>query len=190
MGVAALFAGCLCPFLSCGNKKKEDVNIITTKPARQQKKATQSVGDYAQKRNIEWLGSTYTVSTERKADPTLPLCKDEQGNSYYDNRITVAISRKDGSVFFKRTFTKADFSAYAKGVYAKEGALLGVVFNRTDADRLLFAASVGSPDNMSDNFVPIVVQVSRTGAVSMREDDAIDTGTDEAPDGGNDDEGV
>ena len=64
----------------------------------------------SQSRVIEWLGNSYTVSTERKADTSLPLCKDEQGNDYYDNRITVTIARKDGSVFFKRTFTKTDFA--------------------------------------------------------------------------------
>ena len=147
------------------------------------------MSDYAQSRVIEWLGNSYTVSTERKADTSLPLCKDEQGNEYYDNCITVTITRKDGSLFFKRTFTKTDFAQYAKGSYGRDGALLGVVFNTIKNDALLFAASVGSPDNMSDNFVPIVVRISRTGAVSMSEDTAIDTGTD-APIDDDDDEGV
>ena len=113
----------------------------------------------------------------------------QQLYEYYDNRITVRITRKDGSVFFNRTFTKTDFAQYAKGSYGRDGALLGVVFNTIKDDTLLFAASVGSPDNMSDNFVPIVVRISRTGAVSMSEDTAIDTGTD-APIDDDDDEGV
>ena len=187
--VAALLVGCLCALSSCESKKKESKNIITTKPVTKVKKGTQSMSDYAQSRVIEWLGNSYTVSTERKADTSLPLCKDEQGNEYYDNRITVSITRKDGSVFFKRTFTKTDFAQYAKGSYGRDGALLGVVFNTIKDDTLLFAASVGSPDNMSDNFVPIVVRISRTGAVSMSEDTAIDTGTD-APIDDDDDEGV
>ena len=162
--------GCLCALSSCESKKKENKNIITTKPVTKVKKGTQSMSDYAQSRVIEWLG------------------KDEQGNEYYDNRITVTITRKDGSVFFKRTFTKTDFAQYAKGRYGRDGALLGVVFNTIKNDALLFAASVGSPDNMSDNFVPIVVRISRTGAVSMSEDTAIDTGTDAPID--DDDEGV
>ena len=63
-----------------------------------------------------------------------------------------------------------------------------MVFNTIKDDTLLFAASVGSPDNMSDNFVPIVVRITRMGAVSMCEDTAIDTGTDAPID--DDDEGV
>lgn len=186
---AALLMGCLCALSSCESKKKENKNIITTKPVTKVKKGIQSMSDYTQSRVIEWLNNSYTVSTERKADTSLPLCKDEQGNEYYDNRITVTITRKDGSLFFKRTFTKTDFAQYAKGNYGREGALLGVVFNTIKDDVLLFAASVGSPDNMSDNFVPIVVCISRTGAVSMSEDTAIDTGTD-APIDDDDDEGV
>ena len=165
---AALLMGCLCALSSCESKKKENKNIITTKPVTKVKKGIQSMSDYAQSRVIEWLGNSYTVSTERKADTSLPLCKDEQGNEYYDNRITVSITRKDGSVFFKRTFTKTDFAQYAKGSYGRDGALLGVVFNTIKNDALLFAASVGSPDNMSDNFVPIVVRISRTGALWLQ----------------------
>lgn len=177
---AACLAGGPGILTACSEKKKSDNNIITTKPTVVKKRATQSIGDYTQRRDISWLGSTYTIATERKADPALPLAQDEQGNRYYDNRITVTISRKDGSVFFQRTFSKADFAQYTHNAFAKDGALLGVVFNEAKGDNLLFAASVGSPDNMSDNFIPIVVRVSRLGAVSMYEDSALDTSTDEA----------
>ena len=99
---------------------------------------------------------------ERKADESLPLVADEQGNKYFDNRITVEIKRADGSLFFKRTFVKTDFAKCLSNSYGRNGALLGVVFNEVKDNNLYFAASVGSPDIMSDSFVPIVVKLSRT----------------------------
>ena len=188
IGMPVLLAGCVCCLSSCKNEKKDHADIITSKPVVAQKKGVQKMGDYAQNRNVNWLGSVYTIATARKADPSLPQAQDEQGNRYYDNVITVTVSRKDGSVFFRRTFSKTDFAQYISGDYARNGALLGVVFNEAKGGCLYFAASVGSPDNMSDNFVPVVVRVSRTGAVNMYEDNAIDTGTDNGDT--NADEGV
>ena len=174
-GLAAMAAGCLCMLSSCGEKKKADGDIIAPKPVVAKKKSVQKVGDYSQKRDVEWLGSHYIINVERKADTTLPLAADEQGNKYYDNRITVEIRRADGSSFFKHTFVKADFAKCLSGSYERTGALLGVVFNEAKADCLYFAASVGSPDIMSDSFVPIVVKVSRNGTMSIYEDTQLDT---------------
>uniref|UniRef100_UPI004029961F DUF4738 domain-containing protein n=1 Tax=Prevotella sp. TaxID=59823 RepID=UPI004029961F len=168
---AALFVA------SCAEKPKSD-NIIVHKRAKVQKKQTQAMSGYEDKRNVEWLGATYKVCVERKSDNTLPLTYDEQGNSYYDNRISVRVLRSDGSVFFERTFLKTDFTQYISDTYSK-GALLGVVFDCVDGDALRFAASVGSPDKMSDEYEPLVVKVSRLGALSVAKDTKLDTASED-----------
>lgn len=174
-GLAVMLTGCLCMLSSCSDKKKVARDIIATKPVVAKKKSTQKVGDYSQKREVEWLGARYTIVMERKADTSLPLVADEQGNRYFDNSMRIEVRRADGTLFFARTFVKADFAKCLSGSYERNGALLGVVFNEAKADCLLFAASVGSPDMMSDDFVPIVVKVSRTGQVSIYEDTQLDT---------------
>lgn len=173
---AALCAAALL-VASCAEKPKSD-NIIVHKRAKVQKKQTQAMSSYENKRNVEWLGATYKVCVERKSDNTLPLTYDEQGNSYYDNRISVRILRSDGSVFFERTFLKTDFTQYISDTYSK-GALLGVVFDCVDGDALRFAASVGSPDKMSDEYEPLVVKVSRLGALSVAKDTKLDTASED-----------
>lgn len=186
----ALMVG-LAQLSSCTEKKKAEGDIIATKPVVVKKKATQSMSAYSQKRSVEWLGKTYVVAMSRAADTSLPLAEDEGGNKYYDNSITVAVERSDGSLFFKRTFHKADFASCISGDYARHGALLGVVFNEVRGDNMFFAASVGSPDNMSDEFVPIVVRLSRTGAVSIYQDSQLDTSASEGDDtSADDDDGV
>lgn len=164
--------------MSCKETKK-DTNIITHKKVVTAPKKTQKVGDYSQSRDVEWLGSEYAVAVDRKADSSLPLVDDGAGNKYYDNRISVKVTRKDGTTFFSRTFTKSDFSQYVDEPY-RNGALLGIVLDKAEGDCLYFAASVGSPDTMSDEYVPLVMRIGRTGQVSISKDTQLDTGSDAA----------
>lgn len=163
--------------MSCKEEKKPE-NIIVKKTPVAVKKSVQSMGDNAAERDVEWLGATYHIRIERKADKSLSLAKDGQGNKYYDNRVSLLITRPDGSEFVRRTFSKTDFASYVNGTNS-EGALLGIVFDRADGETLRFAASVGSPDRMSDEYVPLVLTVSRTGGVKISEDTQLDTGSDE-----------
>lgn len=163
--------------MSCKDEKKPE-NIIVKKAPVAVKKSVQSMGDNKTERDVEWLGATYHITIERTADKDLPLAKDGQGNKYYDNRVSLLITRPHGSEFVRRTFSKADFASYVKGTNS-EGALLGIVFDRADGETLRFAASVGSPDRMSDEYVPLVLTVSRTGGVKISEDTQLDTGSDE-----------
>ena len=169
--------------VSCGHKP-ETQNIIAKKPQKTVKKEVMKVGDYSQSREVQWLGSTYQVSVQRKADTSLAIVKDENGNRYYDNAITVDIKRGDGTSFFHRTFTKADFADCTEDSEAG-GALLGIVFDKAEGKTLRFAASVGSPDKMSDEYVPLVVNISNMGQVTIKKDTQLDTGSDQPEDDAN-----
>lgn len=172
--------------VSCGHKPETE-NIIARKPQKTVKKEVMKVGDYSQNREVQWLGNTYQVIVERKADTSLAIVKDENGNRYYDNTITVDIKRNDGTSFFHRTFTKADFADCTEDSEAG-GALLGIVFDKAEGKTLRFAASVGSPDKMSDEYVPLVVSISNMGQVTIKKDTQLDTGSDQQPDGAADSE--
>ncbi len=172
---AALLLG---GFTSCSKKKKSDV-IIAPKPVAPKPKKTQKMSEYEQARDVEWLGSTYKVVVKRESDDSLPLATGDDHTKYYDNKITVRILRKDGTVFFNRTFLKTDFTGYLDANTKRDGALLGLVFVKADANCLTFAASVGSPDVTSDEYVPLVVKISRLGDVSKGKDTQLDTGGEE-----------
>ncbi|ETD15812.1 MULTISPECIES: DUF4738 domain-containing protein [Prevotellaceae] len=160
---------------SCGGKSDSN-RIIAPKPVKQKPKATQKVGDYSQTRDVEWLGSHYKIEVKRVADTSLPLADDGSGNKYFDNRITVRILRSNGTEFFCRTFTKADFDASLEATYRKNGALLGIVYDQVVGKRLIFAASVGSPDKMSDEYMPLLLKISNLGSVEISKDNQLDTG--------------
>ena len=172
-----LFCVAVLILMSCKEKKNTGI-IITKKPVAAAHRQIMKTGDYAQSRKVEWLGTVYTVETKRVADPSLPVIADGD-TKYYDNRITVRILRADGSEFFNRTFTQSDFSSYVGKTYAN-GALVGIVLDRAEGDNLLFAASVGSPDKMSDEYIPLLMKVSRQGRITISKDTQLDTGSDEA----------
>lgn len=174
-------------FTACSEKKKSDV-IIAPKPQAPKPKKTQRMSGYEQARNVEWLGSTYKVIVKREPDTSLPLAMGDDNTKYFDNKITVRILRQDGTEFFNRTFLKSDFTEYLDKQTAEEGALLGLVYVEADGDNLKFAASVGSPDITSDEYVPLKVKISRMGAVSIGKDNQLDTGSDEASEKEEDDD--
>ena len=186
--LSALAAASLLCVTSCGEKKQSDT-IITKKPVEQKVDATpQTIGDYDQSREVEWVGNVYHVVVSRKADTNLPVVDDGTGQKYYDNRIQVKVVRQDGSEFFSRSFTKSDFSQYVEKCYRDQSVLLGVVFDRADGDNLLFAASVGSPDKLSDEYVPMIVTLSRMGDLSIKkgallDDDSAPVNVEEEDDG-------
>ena len=159
---------------SCSEKKQSNV-IIAPKPVAQVKKATQKMSGYEQARDVEWVGSTYKVVVKRSSDTELPLVKVDENNKYYDNVIQVRVLRKDGSEFFNRTFKKSDFSEFLDSHTKNAGALLGIVYVKAEGDCRYFAASVGSPDVTSDEYVPLVLKISRMGSVSISKDQVLDT---------------
>ena len=161
--------------VSCKQDKRTG-DIITKKPVAEVHKTIQKTGDYSQTRHVNWLGNNYSIVIQRMAETSSTVVDDASGNKYYDNKIIVRILRTDGTEFFKREFKKSDFSSYIDNSYNEKGVLLGVVFDRAEGDNMYFAASVGSPDKLSDEYVPLEVKVSRTGSVSILKDTQQDAG--------------
>lgn len=176
--------------VSC-KKKPVHKDIIVPPPVEEVKKGVQQMEESkSQPRKVEWLGGEYIIKVTRTPDKELPLAEDEQGVSYYDNTIHVEILRSDNSVFFDRTFKKTDFMQYISGTgFESKGAMLGVVFDKVVDGKLQFAASVGSPDIRSDEFIPLVLTINRMGEVSVAIDVKIDNDEVGAVDN-YDDEGV
>lgn len=161
-------------FVSC-NEKKQSTDIITHKAVKKEPAHPTKMQDYEHPDNVEWLGKTYKVSISRHSDTQLPIITDESGSKYYDNKITVIVSRPDGTEFFNRTFTKEDFKNQIDESYLSKSALLGMVIDSAEGDNLKLAASVGAPDVLSDEYVPLIISISRLGNVSIQKDNRLDS---------------
>lgn len=153
--------------IGCKEKKTSD-DIIVEKVVEKKPTAPATMSDYTDSKTVEWSGSTYTISVTRKADTdSASMVKTDEGKRYYNNTINVEIVREDGSEFFARKFTKDFFSTYLPDGYLGDNVLTGIVFDKAEAGRLLFVASVGSPDALSDEYIPMRMAISRTGQITV-----------------------
>jgi hypothetical protein len=158
--------------ISCGEKKKSD-NIIAPKVEQPKLQAPIRMQEYSQTKDIRWLDKNYQVEVRRVPDDSLRMVKDETGQKFVDNRISLRILRADGSVFFSRVFTKAAFDACLDNDYRQTGILEGLVYDKVEGANLFFAASVCHPQ--TDEYIPMVVSVSSLGEVGIRRDTDLDT---------------
>lgn len=173
--------------ISCGEKKKSD-NIIAPKVEQPKLQAPIKMQEYSQTTDVKWLDKNYQVEICRVPDDSLKMVKDETGQEFVDNRISIRILRADGSVFFSRVFTKAAFDACLDNDYRQTGILEGLVFDKVVGVNLFFAASVCHPQ--TDEYIPMVVTVSSLGEVGIRRDTDLDTyGDGTAPSDSVNDEG-
>ena len=158
--------------ISCG-KKKESKDIIVPTAEVVKPKAPISMQPYSQQQEVAWLDKSYQVFINRVADDSLRMVQDETGQKFVDNRITLRVIRADGSVFFKKVFTKTTFDAQLDDDYRQTGILEGLVFDKVDGNNLVFAGSVSHPQ--TDEYIPLVVTVSNFGNVTIKRDDQMDT---------------
>ena len=166
----AMLAGC--------KQKKQTEDIIVRKTEAPKPQAPIRMQDYNQVKDIKWLDREYQIDIRRTADDSLRMVKDETGQKFVDNRILLKVIREDGSVFFSQTFTKADFNDYLDDDYRATGILEGLVFDRVEGLRLIFAGSVCHPQ--TDEYIPLVITLSNFGDVTISRDTQMDTsGTEE-----------
>lgn len=160
----------------CGGEKK-DSNIITLKTEKKKPAVPIKMQEYTQQKETAWLGAKYTCEIRRRPDERLAKVKNENGQTFVDNSISLTISREDGSVFLEKVFTKADFDAHITDDYRSTGILEGLVFDKAEGQSLLFAASVSHPQ--TDEYIPLIVAVSRMGAITISNDTQLDTSSQE-----------
>ncbi len=160
--------------LSACKEKKQTDDIITTKYVPKTPQAPIGMPSDTQAQTVKWGDASYRVSVERVASDSLPMVKDDAGQKYKDNRITVSVSRQDGSSFLKRTFTKSAFVQYVNEPFKKSGILASIRFDEVDNGKLEFSVVVALPDAVDDMFVPLEMTVDRNGIINIREDDDMD----------------
>ncbi len=158
---------------SCGEKSSTK-EIIAKKPVAKKPAGPASMQNSNSQMDAQWLDKTYQIQIDRHANTSLAIVEDEGGNSYYDNEITVKVIRPDGTTFYDKTFTKSDFSSIVPADYLEKSALVGIVFDKVEGDALQFAVSVGSPDALSDEYMPLLITLSRMGNISISKDSRLD----------------
>lgn len=161
-------------FLAGCSEKKNDNIIIARKVVKKAPSGPIRMQDYTQTKEVDFAGTRLKCVIQRTHCDSLEMVKDETGQKYVDNVISLTVTRSDGSVFLKRTFTKKSFADCLDKNYNQTGILEGFVFDKVAGGNLCFAASVCHPQD-EDEFIPLVVRVSSSASVSVERDTLLDT---------------
>ena len=164
---------------ACKQERKSNDIITKIAPKPHVPSGTKAMDEFKYEKKVEWMGATYTIRIHRFADKSLSTVSDEDGRKYYDNKFQVQILRSDGSSFYDRTLTKDDFREFTDNQYAKNGALIGFMFDRAEGNKLYFGASVGSPDPKSDEYVPLDVTIDNMSRMRINKATQLDTPSDQ-----------
>ncbi len=156
-------------FVACEKEKKQTVDNIIVPP-----KVVNAPDTTIHKMNVtqgvdsfKWLGSSYCANVRRSTSDSLSYVTDNTGKRYRNNVIEMKITRRDGSVFFEKKFSKKAFENFLDKEYLEHTVLLGMVYNGTEKDEVRFLGSVGSPDDLAEEYVPFNVFVSKMGEVRI-----------------------
>lgn len=157
---------------ACSEKKKSN-DIIAPRIVESVPKEPVRMQDYTDERDVEWIGKQYHVAIHRQPSDSLSMVKDDTGQEFIDNVFTLAVTRADGSMFYSHKFTKKGVVQYLDDYYRKAGIFEGLVFDRVEGDWLILAGSVGLPQ--TDEYIPLVIRLSRTGKLEISRDTQMDT---------------
>ena len=165
-GIMMLVPGC--------KEKKQPTDIVMTKYEPKRLVAPIRMPADVRTSQVEWMGRQYSVVIERLAADSLPMVKDETGQEFVDNKITLTIKRSDGSVFYHKVFTKAAFASYLTDTYRQKALLSSMIFHEVDNNELEFAASISMPDS-DDEFIPLEISVNKNKGIQIERDVNLDT---------------
>ena len=160
--------------LGACKEKKQTEEIITTKYVPKKPGAPIRMANKQDTEKVSWLGATYELMIKRTAVDSLPMVSNEIGQKYVDNRIGLTIRRADGSTAFDRSFSKASFASYLTADYRRNGLLADMRFKEAANGELRFIVTIAEPEATEDEFLPLLLSVTRDGGIGIKVVDDMD----------------
>lgn len=153
-------------FSSCKKEKGTEKDIIVEKIIEKPQDTPQRMETDERNGSVKWIGGAeYTYNIVREASDSLAIVENH-GVKYHDNVIRLTVYRTDGSVFFRKTFSKANFAPALPEQFNENGVLLSMNLDKAAGNNLRFVVSVGSPDDSNEEFYYVTMNLSNFGATS------------------------
>lgn len=123
------------------------------------------------KTTFTYKGKEYRSSVVRRPDDALPIVRNEQGEKFVDNRITLRITC-GGKQVVDKVFTKENFASLVDAKFMQYAILEGLVYDKTTPQGIIYAASVCYPQ--SDLYVPIRLTITGDGKITMAKEELME----------------
>lgn len=157
----------------CFNKgneaKKEDTRVLMRDSIDSQ--GVQRMQASKNKQTVVFKGKEYQSDVQRIPNDSLPRVKNEMGDVFVDNTITLRLTQGNERIFYK-TFTKRDFSSLVNEEFMKNAILEGMVFDKVTSNGLVYAVSISYPQ--TDLYFPISVTITSNGKMTMKKDELME----------------
>lgn len=164
--VAVLF------FAACSSQKKnekDDVQILMRDSMDAGGPQRMQISDA--KTTITYKGKEYHSSVLRRPDDNLPVVKNEQGEQFVDNRITLRLTC-GGRQVVDKSFTKESFASLVDAKFMRYAILEGLVYDKTTPQGIVYAASICYPQ--TDLYVPLRLTVAADGKIAMAKEELME----------------
>lgn len=117
-----------------------------------------------------YKGKEYQSVVIRQPDDNLPLVKDEQGEKFVDNRITLRLTC-GGKTVVDKEFTKECFASKVDTDFLRHAILEGVVFDEVTPQGMVYAASICYPQ--TDLYIPLRITVDADGKIALAKEELL-----------------
>ncbi|WP_300700499.1 DUF4738 domain-containing protein [Bacteroides sp.] len=154
---------------SQNKKEKDDAQALMQDSVKAAGPQRMQVSDV--KATFNYQGKEYQSSVLRQPDESLPIVKNEQGEKFIDNRITLRLTC-GGKQIVDRVFTKENFTSLVDAKFMQYAILEGLVYDQTTPQGIIYAASVCYPQ--SDLYVPIRLTITSDGKISMAKEELME----------------
>lgn len=154
---------------SQNKKEKDDAQALMQDSVKAAGPQCMQVSDV--KATFNYQGKEYQSSVLRQPDESLPIVKNEQGEKFIDNRITLRLTC-GGKQIVDRVFTKENFASLVDAKFMQYAILEGLVYDQTTPQGIIYAASVCYPQ--SDLYVPIRLTITSDGKISMAKEELME----------------
>ena len=164
---------CLCATSSCSlqkNKEHENVRILMKDSV--ENSLPQKMPKSESKINLNYKGKAYVSIITRRPDERQALVKNQQGDTFIDNLITLHIKSDDKTIVNKE-FVKTDFASLINARFMNNAILENLIYTETTTEGFVYVASISYPQ--SDLYVPIKLTVTPNGNIKMEKEELLDS---------------
>ncbi|MBQ8674000.1 MAG: DUF4738 domain-containing protein [Bacteroides sp.] len=170
--ILCLAGGLLLLLAACGSRQgKEESGIRVLMLDGEKTRPPQQMEPVSASDEIAFKGKTWHSILTRRPNNDLPLVKNEQGELFVDNEVTLQLL-SGGKALVEKTFTKNYFAPWVSVDFLKHAILEGFIFDKVTPQAIHYAVTLCYPQ--SDLYVPLSVAIAADGKITVEKQEMME----------------